>query len=109
MSDPPTRGDATAASAVSAAEEPAVSASAASIRPVDDPDAHPPIRILGLRLRGVRRDYVVDFTDDSDLGRDLSLIVGEISTGKTTVLEFIDYATGHRDPRATRRRRPSGE
>jgi hypothetical protein len=65
-----------------------------TITPVGDPDAYPPIRILGLRLRGVRRDYVVDFTDGSGLGKDLSLIVGEIATGKTTVLDFIDYCLG---------------
>lgn len=96
MSEVPAPGEAseTTAATIEAADEPAVSASGASIRPVEDPDAHPPIRILGLRLRGVRRDYLVDFTDDRDVGRDLSLIVGEIATGKTTVLDFIDYCLG---------------
>lgn len=67
---------------------------AQTITSVGDPDAYPPIRILALRLRGVRRDYVVDFTDDGGRGKDLSLIVGEIATGKTTALDFIDYCLG---------------
>jgi len=36
----------------------------------------------------------VDFTDDGGRGKDLSLIVGEIATGKTTALDFIDYCLG---------------
>lgn len=91
MSETPTSTDSAADASVDADPQ---SASASSITPVGDPDAHPPIRILGLRLRGVRRDYVVDFTDDDNVGKDLSLIVGEISTGKTTVLDFIDYCLG---------------
>ena len=64
------------------------------IIPVEDPDSYPPVRLLGLTLRGVRRNYVVDFTDDNGQGIPLSVIAGEISTGKTTVLEFIDYCLG---------------
>lgn len=63
-------------------------------RTVTDPDAYPPIRILGLRLRGVRRDYGLEFGDDNG-PKPLSVIAGEISTGKTTVLEFIDYCLGN--------------
>ncbi len=58
-------------------------------------DVHAPIRIRGLKLSGPRRDYIVDFTDD-DAIRPLAVIAGEIATGKTTVLEFIDYCLGAR-------------
>jgi DNA repair exonuclease SbcCD ATPase subunit len=54
----------------------------------------PPIAIRALRLRGPRRDYLVEFTDDGDETRQLSLIAGEIATGKTTILEFIEYCLG---------------
>lgn len=51
------------------------------------------IRIRHLRLRGVSQDYYVDFVA-GDTPRTLSIVAGEISTGKTSVLEFIDYCLG---------------
>jgi hypothetical protein len=51
------------------------------------------LRIRNLRLLGLGRDYGVDFTKDGDV-RALAVIAGEISTGKTSVLEFIDYCLG---------------
>lgn len=57
------------------------------------------MRIRELRLLGLGRTYGVDFTQDGE-PRSLSVIVGEISTGKTTVLEFVDYCLGSsRHPR----------
>lgn len=57
------------------------------------------LRIRELRLLGLGRTYGVDFTDGGQ-SRPLSVIAGEISTGKTTVLEFIDYCLGSsRHPR----------
>ena len=52
-----------------------------------------PIRVARLRLRGVTRDYEVSFLDEGAL-RPLSVIAGQINTGKTSVLEFIDYCLG---------------
>lgn len=55
----------------------------------------PPIRIRALTLIGARSTYQVNFVDSAaSTARQLSLIAGEISTGKTTVLEFIDYCLG---------------
>jgi len=51
------------------------------------------IRLRALRLAGAGRNYRVDFTLDG-MTRPLSIIAGEISTGKTSVLEFIDYCLG---------------
>lgn len=51
------------------------------------------IRIARLRLRGTLRDYQVSFLKQGAL-RPLSVIAGEINTGKTSVLEFIDYCLG---------------
>ena len=59
--------------------------------------AIPPLRIRGLRLVGPQRDYNVDFTDDAGAVRQLSLIAGEISTGKTSILELIDYCLGAKE------------
>ena len=57
------------------------------------------LRIRELRLLGLGRNYGVDFTDHGG-PRPLSVIAGEISTGKTTVLEFVDYCLGSsRHPR----------
>jgi hypothetical protein len=57
------------------------------------------LRIRELRLLGLGRTYGVDFTRDGE-PRPLSVIAGEISTGKTTVLEFVDYCLGSsRHPR----------
>lgn len=52
------------------------------------------IRIRQLRLRGVEKDYSVSFLDESGNLRPVSTIAGEISTGKTSILEFIDYCLG---------------
>ncbi|WP_200931400.1 hypothetical protein [Frankia sp. R43] len=53
------------------------------------------IRILRLRLKGVDRDYEVDFRDSQDeRPRSLSVIAGAFSTGKSSVLEFIAYCLG---------------
>lgn len=51
------------------------------------------ILIRRLRLKGLTKDYDVSFMD-RDVVRPLSIIAGEISTGKTSVLEFIDYCLG---------------
>ncbi|MEU4166282.1 hypothetical protein AB0F46_05265 [Streptomyces sp. NPDC026665] len=53
----------------------------------------PGLRVLGLRLIGYRKNYEVRFTD-GEFWNPLSLIAGEISTGKTTILEFVDYCFG---------------
>jgi DNA repair exonuclease SbcCD ATPase subunit len=53
------------------------------------------IRVLRLRLKGVDRDYEVDFRDSEDEGpRSLSVVAGAFSTGKSSVLEFIAYCLG---------------
>jgi hypothetical protein len=51
------------------------------------------IRLLTLRLRGLTRDYEVSFADGL-LARPLSIVAGQISTGKSSVLEFCDYCLG---------------
>lgn len=52
------------------------------------------IGLRRLRLVGLTQDYQVDFCDDRGGAKPLSIIAGEISTGKTAVLEFIDYCLG---------------
>lgn len=52
------------------------------------------IRIRHLRLRGVEKDYEVSFVVDEGNVRPLSTIAGDISTGKTSVLEFVNYCLG---------------
>lgn len=48
---------------------------------------------------GLAREYGVDFTRDGEV-RPLGVIAGEISTGKTSTLEFVDYCLGSsRHPR----------
>jgi hypothetical protein len=57
------------------------------------------LRLRELRLVGIGRSYGVDLTEDAH-PRPLSVIAGEISTGKTSVLEFVDYCLGSsRHPR----------
>ncbi len=57
------------------------------------------IRIRRLRLAGVGRTYDVDFTAGGQV-RNLSLVAGAFSSGKTAVLEFIAYGLGaKRHPR----------
>jgi hypothetical protein len=59
----------------------------------------PGIRIRHLRLAGVGRSYDVDFTAGQQV-RNLSIIAGAFSSGKTAVLEFIAYGLGaKRHPR----------
>lgn len=53
----------------------------------------PGLRIRGLRLLGYRKNYEIRFAE-GDSWNPLNLITGEISTGKTTILEFIDYCLG---------------
>jgi hypothetical protein len=51
------------------------------------------LRIRRLRLIGVSQNYDVSFLE-GDMPRRLAVVAGEISTGKTSVLEFIDYCLG---------------
>jgi hypothetical protein len=51
------------------------------------------IRVRALRLLGAGRDYEVDFTRQGHV-RALSVVAGPAMTGKTSVLEFIDYCLG---------------
>ena len=53
------------------------------------------IRIHALRLRGTGRNYDVTF-DRGDPYPDLAIVAGASRTGKTSVLEFIDYCLGDR-------------
>ncbi|MFK3980631.1 DNA recombination protein RecN [Micromonospora sp. NPDC050397] len=55
------------------------------------------IRLRRLRLHGEGRTYDVDFRQPEDSPRPLSVIAGAFSTGKTTILEFIDYCLGASD------------
>ncbi|MFE9352688.1 DNA recombination protein RecN [Streptomyces olivaceoviridis] len=57
----------------------------------------PGLRILGLRLLGYRKNYEIRFTEGQSWNP-LSLITGEISTGKTTILEFVDFCFGNSAP-----------
>jgi hypothetical protein len=52
------------------------------------------LRVRHLRLSGVLRPYDVSFTDDDGEIAPLSVIAGEISTGKTSILQFITYCLG---------------
>jgi hypothetical protein len=52
------------------------------------------IRLRRLRLIGTSRNYGVSFLNDDGLPQALSVIAGQISTGKTSILEFIDYCLG---------------
>ncbi len=57
------------------------------------------LRIRTLRLVGLGRNYGLTFVDGSGV-RPLGVVAGEIATGKTTILEFIDYCLGaSRHPR----------
>lgn len=49
------------------------------------------IRINELRAKGIKQDYSIKFTNG------LNIIAGEMSTGKTTILELIDYCFGAKD------------
>jgi septal ring factor EnvC (AmiA/AmiB activator) len=52
------------------------------------------IRIRKLQLAGPSDRYEVSFLADSGQLRHLGIIAGEITTGKTAVLEFIDFCLG---------------
>ena len=54
------------------------------------------IRVRELRLEGLSRSYGVSFLDGNGDIRPVSIIAGEILTGKTSVLEFIAYCLGAR-------------
>jgi hypothetical protein len=51
------------------------------------------IRIRQLRLLGKSRNYELRFVRDGER-LPLAVIAGEIATGKTSILEFIDYCLG---------------
>ncbi|MET7714834.1 DNA recombination protein RecN [Streptomyces sp. NPDC005407] len=53
------------------------------------------IRVRRLRLAGIDRTYDVDFTAGHQV-RNLSVVAGAFSSGKTAVLEFIAYGLGAR-------------
>jgi hypothetical protein len=56
------------------------------------------IRIRHLRVVGPARSYDASFLDaESGEVRSLSIIAGEISTGKSSILDFIDYCLGASD------------
>ena len=55
------------------------------------------IRIRRLRLHADGRTYDVDFRGAGDAPRPLSIIAGAFGTGKTTILEFVDYCLGAAD------------
>lgn len=55
------------------------------------------IRLRRLRLHADGRTYDVDFRGPTELPRPLSIIAGAIGTGKTTILEFVDYCLGASD------------
>ncbi|GIH15664.1 DNA recombination protein RecN [Rugosimonospora africana] len=55
------------------------------------------IRLRRLRLHAEGRTYDVDFRGRDDSPRPLSVIAGAFSTGKTTILEFVDYCLGASD------------
>jgi hypothetical protein len=48
-------------------------------------------------LHAEDRAYEIDFRGKDDAPRPLSVIAGAFSTGKTTVLEFVDYCLGASD------------
>ena len=56
------------------------------------------IRVVRLLLKGVDRDYEIDFREDGPESRprSLSVIAGAFSTGKSSILEFIAYCLGAR-------------
>jgi Zn-finger nucleic acid-binding protein len=55
------------------------------------------LRVRRIRLVGVLRAYDVSFLDLRGDVRPLSIVAGEISTGKTSILEFISYCLGGSD------------
>jgi hypothetical protein len=57
----------------------------------------PSLRIRRLRLQGISRNYDVSFLAKDGSPARLAIIAGQISTGKTSVLEFIAYCLGAAD------------
>lgn len=55
------------------------------------------IRLRALQLRGLNRDYGIAFLNDDGAPQGVGVIAGEISTGKTSILEFVDYCLGASD------------
>lgn len=55
------------------------------------------VRVRHLRLEGLQRTYDVSFLDEAGAVRPISFIAGEISTGKTSILEFIAYCLGAKE------------
>lgn len=51
------------------------------------------VRIRELQLRGLSRNYGLKFLADGEPAP-IGIIAGEIMTGKTSVLEFVDYCLG---------------
>lgn len=49
------------------------------------------MKINELRAKGTKKDYVVTFQSG------LNIVAGEMSTGKTTILELIDFCLGAKD------------
>lgn len=45
-------------------------------------------------MRGISRSYDVSFVTADGAVRPLSVIAGEISTGKSSILDFMDYCFG---------------
>ncbi len=54
------------------------------------------IRILRLHLQGTTKPYDVDFRGSNGEHRPLALIAGPVSTGKSSILEFVRYGLGGR-------------
>jgi len=52
------------------------------------------ITLRRLRLIGISENYEVSFCDAEGEPRSLAIIAGEITTGKTAVLEFVDFCLG---------------
>ena len=55
------------------------------------------IRVLRLHLQGTSKPYEVDFRQSEGHHLPLSLIAGPVSTGKSSVLEFVRYCLGGKD------------
>ncbi|MDO3400949.1 hypothetical protein QWI29_12990 [Mycolicibacterium neoaurum] len=64
--------------------------------PNDDVARFDGIRISKLKLKGIEIDYGVDFTNDDNEIRSLSIIAGAFSTGKSSTLQFVSYCLGAR-------------
>ncbi|WP_431969599.1 hypothetical protein [Nocardia sp. bgisy134] len=80
---------------MSTTDEPAETEAEPAPSTQQEPGQKRGIRVLRLRLKGIDRDYEVDFQDKEVGGpKALSVIAGAFSTGKSSVLEFIAYCLG---------------